>query len=202
MLCKCSAAFSTQCEWNILWLSGILEIFSRVGQTFLFFSTSSNPSSTFFFFTGRQDKTQIMADIWVTETRQIWLGGVWGRRPECVIMDKTAGSRNGKGTRSLGQKHHSVCPWRKLCAKSPGAKLEALRGNFTLPAVSTHTLSHYTQLCGSLKQAVIKSCSWALLLPSPCDWCLASLAVTNIDWSQTHDDFAPNFFKGNSLLHP
>lgn len=58
------------------------------------------------------------------------------------------------------------------------------------------------ELWGSLEQALIKSCSWALLLLSPCDWCLASLAVTNIDWSQTHNDFGPNLFKDSSLLCP
>lgn len=34
----------------------------------------------------------------------------------------------------------------------------------------------------------------------PRDWCLASLAVTNTDWSQTLDDFGPNLFKDASLL--
>lgn len=33
----------------------------------------------------------------------------------------------------------------------------------------------------SLQQALIRLCSWALLLLSPCDWCLASLALTNAD---------------------
>lgn len=55
---------------------------------------------------------------------------------------------------------------------------------------------------GPLQQALIKSCSWALLLLSPCDWCLASLAVTNTDWSQTLNDFGPNLFKDSSLLCP
>lgn len=55
---------------------------------------------------------------------------------------------------------------------------------------------------GPLQQALIKSCSWALLLLFPCDWCLASLAVTNTDWSQTLNDFGPNLFKDSSLLCP
>ena len=48
----------------------------------------------------------------------------------------------------------------------------------------------------SLQQALIKLCSWAPLL---CDWCLASLALTNTDWSQTCNDFGPNLFKDRSL---
>lgn len=107
----------------------------------------------------------------------------------------------------LSSQHRSVCPARNFCSESPGAKLEALRGNFTLPRRlhshfrspkvsdrdwdTSHTRKYtntytytYTRIhgCeGPLQQALIKSCSWALLLLSPCDWCLASLAVTNTD---------------------
>ena len=170
-------------------------------------------------FTGGQDK---LKSRWKSEWQQQdrwWLGGVWGRRLGVYNYSRDC-RRGGRGKAAgasvlseLGPPASPRPPREKLLlwtsrteAGSPSE--ETLHG----PADSTHTFSllkcqpeigiHHTHThthtrgCESpLQQALIKSCSWALLLLSPRDWCLASLAVTNTDWSQTLDDFGPNLFK-------
>lgn len=100
-------------------------------------------------------------------------------------------------------------PQRKLYTAPPTSLTlslsQSVRQRLGYITQHTNTQAHthtYMVAEGPLQQALIKSCSWALLLLSPCDWCLASLAVTNTDWSQTLNDFGPNLFKDSSLLRP
>lgn len=177
-------------------------------------------SGTFHWWT-RQ--AQVTVEIWVTATRQMKTGRCL--RPQAGVYNYAQDCRQ-RGWESCwasvlsehSPQHCCVCPARNFSSESPGAKLEALKGNFTLPRQLTLSLSQSVwqrlgyithkidkQLLGCegpLQQALIKSCSWALLLLFPCDWCLASLAVTNSDWSQTLNDFGPNLFKDSSLLCP
>lgn len=128
-------------------------------------------------------------------------------------MHQTAGSREGKAvaagspvflspTRSVApffpQKDNSVINHQEQSWKPSEGTIYCLLSLLTL----CHSEIKYIKPTKPLKQALINSCSWALLLPSPCDWCLASLAVTNIDWSQTLNDFASNLFKDKSLVSP
>ncbi len=182
-------------------------------------------SSTFHW---RTRQAQITLEIWVTATRQMMTGRCLRPQAGGYNYAQHCRQRGREGCRAavlseLSPQQCSICPARNFCSESPGAKLEALRGNFTLPrrlhshfhspkvsdrdwdTSHTHANTHthaYTVCEGPLQQALIKSCSWALLLLSPCDWCLASLAVTNTDWSQTLNDFGPNLFKDSSLLCP
>lgn len=138
-------------------------------------------------------------------------------------MHRTAGSGDGKaaGPRSTPSSAHSIAlsTPQETVLNNREQSWKPLEETLHCPADSTHTFAlpkcqtqigiHHTNTythihsCeGPLQQALIKSCSWALLLLSPCDWCLASLAVTNTDWSQTLNDFGPNLFKDSSLLCP
>ena len=176
----------------------------------------------------RTRRAQITLEIWVTATRQMMTGRCLRPRAGVYNYAQDCRRRGREGCRAsvvseLGPRHHSVCPARNSCPESPEAELEALGGKlYTAPPTPltlsrdqsvtqrlgyvTHTHTHmqtHRRGCeGPLQQALIKSCSWALLLLSPCDWCLASLAVTNTDWSQTLNDFGPNLFKDGSLLCP
>lgn len=97
---------------------------------------------------------------------------------------------------SLSSAHSLALSTRKnLCCESPGAELGALGANFTefnpsrAACKSVQVIYHTPKYANtqmracdsSLQQALIKLCSWAPLLLSPCDWCLASLALTNAD---------------------
>lgn len=92
-------------------------------------------SSTFHW---RIRKAQIMLKIWVTETRQMMTGRCL--RPQAWVYNyaQDCRQRGWKGCwafilSKLNPQHLSVCPARKLCSELPRAKLESLRGNFTLP---------------------------------------------------------------------
>lgn len=92
-------------------------------------------SSTFHWQT-RQ--AQITLEIWVTATRQMMTGRCL--RPQARVYNyaQDCRRRGREGCRAsvlseLSPQHRSVCPARHFCSESPGAKLEALRGNFTLP---------------------------------------------------------------------
>lgn len=138
-------------------------------------------------------------------------------------MHRTASSRDRKAAGPLSSPSwaHSIAlsaPQETSAPKHQEKSWEPLGGNFTPPGRlqshfpplrvsdrdwdTSHTQVHKRMHgCeGPLQQGLIKSCFWALLLLSPCDWCLASLAVTNTDWSQTLNDFGPNLFKDSSLL--
>ena len=175
--------------------------------------------------TGGQDKLKSRSKSeWQRQDRW-WLGGVWGRGRECIIMHRAAGSGDGKaaGPRSSPSSAHGIAlsaPQETYALNHRQQSWKPSEVNFTLPrwlhshfrstkvshqdwdTSHTHMQIHRHGCEGPLQQALIKSCSWALLLLSPCDWCLASLAVTNTDWSQTLNDFGPNLFKDGSLLCP
>lgn len=179
-------------------------------------------------FAGGQDKLKsLLKSEWQRQDRW-WLEGVWGCGLRCIIMHSTAGSvaRSAAGPWvlcELSPQYRSVCP-QNSHSVSPGAKLRTLGGNFTLtrcvpshfgsPDVSdrdrdaarTHKHTH-TQIPVQIGDATVLSsrlslsCVPGLCSCCPlCDWCLASLALTNTDWSHTLNDFGPNSFKDGSLV--
>lgn len=215
--------------WHLLWFMWVkynvcdkLFLLPKCENKMHLFPSLPHQGSTF---TGGQDELKShYKSEWQQQDRW-WLGGVWGRGLECIIMHKTAGSGDGEAAgpssmlSELNPQHCSVFPARDSCSnpqpadKKQKPSEETLHcptdsaHTFTLPKCQTeiginhtraNTHKHGWRVLSSV--AVIKSCSWALLLLSPCDWCLASLAVTNTDWSQTLNDFGPNLFKDSSLL--
>lgn len=175
------------------------------------------------YFHWRTGRAQITLQIWVTATRQMMTGRCL--RPQAGVYNYAQDCRQqGRGGwRSFlsplwAQPTALLClPRKKLLpqttasnTRSPQRKLYTApptQLTLSLPKCQTeiginhkreNTRKHSWRVLSSV--AVIKSRSWALLLLSPCDWCLASLAVTNTDWSQTLNDFGPNLFKDSSLL--
>lgn len=172
-------------------------------------------------FTGGQDKLKSLSKSeWQRQDRW-WLEGVWGRRLECIIMHRAKGqqgpgrlpgpwsSPSSAGSMALWNlrpEWPGANPWRKLYTALLNPLTlwlsKSVRQRFRIHHAHTaqHTNTQMQGCDGSLQQALIKLCSWALLLLSPCDWCLASLALTNTDWSQTLNDFGPNLFKGSCQI--
>lgn len=66
-------------------------------------------------FTGGQDKLKSLSKSEWQQQDRWWLEGVWGCRLECIIMHRTAGSRDWEGCwawvlSELSPQYRSVCP--------------------------------------------------------------------------------------------
>lgn len=161
----------------------------------------------------RQDQTTLK--IWATATRQMMTGrclrplaAVYNYAQRCghLWLGRLLGARSSPA-RSITLPPLKPLLWiTRSTTRSPGRKLyTAPQSPLTLQLSRSvrdwihHTPKYTNTQIHCCDGSLINSCSWALLLLSLCDWCLASLALTNTDWSQTCDDFGPNLFKGSSL---
>lgn len=171
-------------------------------------------------FTGRQDKLKSLSKSEWQQQDRWWLEGVWGRRLECIIMHRTAGSRDWEGCwasalSEFSQQYRSVCPetsalnhWQQswepweetLHCPTDSTHTFALQKCQT-DWDTSHTLKHKHTVVTVLSSRHSLSCVSGLYsCCPPCDWCLASLALTNTDWSHTLNDFGPNLFKDSSRV--
>lgn len=96
-------------------------------------------------FTGGQDK---LKSLWKSEWQQQdrwWLEGVWGCRLECIIMHRTAGSRDWEGCwawvlSELSPQFRSVCP-ETSPLNHQEQSWKPWEGTLHCPTESTHTFA-------------------------------------------------------------